>query len=40
MADTTDKRRGWLSWPVAFWALYDLANTIFSMAVITLFLPQ
>jgi UMF1 family MFS transporter len=40
MADSTEKQRGWLSWPVAFWALYDLANTIFSMAVITLFLPQ
>ncbi len=37
---TAGKRQGWLSWPVFNWALYDLANTIFSMAVITLFLPQ
>ncbi len=34
-----DKPR-WFSLKTIFWGSYDLANTIFSMAVITLFLPQ
>lgn len=34
-----DKPR-WFSLKTLFWGSYDLANTIFSMAVITLFLPQ
>ncbi|NNF38309.1 MAG: MFS transporter [Gemmatimonadetes bacterium] len=30
----------WLGVPVVSWALYDLANTVFSMNITTLYLPQ
>lgn len=32
-------RPAWLTRPSLSWALYDFANTIFSMSVVTLYFP-